>query len=46
MRRESMEVRQGRGVLMTNCKTGEGIDELIDILNSEVLLKTPPKEAR
>jgi urease accessory protein len=46
MRRESMEVRQGRGVLMTNCKTGEGIDELIDILNSEVLLKTPHKEAR
>ncbi len=40
MRRESGEVRGGRTVIFTNCKTGEGIEEIIQRLKREVLFQS------
>ena len=37
MVREATQVRDGRTVLLTNCKTGEGIEELVDHLVHDVL---------
>jgi len=37
MEREALAVRQGRPVIKTNCKTGEGIEELILQLEKDVL---------
>jgi urease accessory protein len=34
---EAGSVRSGRSVLLTNCKTGEGIQELVDQLSHDVL---------
>ncbi len=35
---ESRDVRQGRPVLLTNCRTGEGVDAVVGHLMREVLL--------
>jgi len=40
MRRESLEVREGRTVLFTNCKTSEGIEDIIRHLAHEVLFES------
>ncbi|WP_315750981.1 MULTISPECIES: urease accessory protein UreG [unclassified Bradyrhizobium] len=40
MRREAAEVRGGRPVLLTNCRRGEGIDAIVDLLEREVLFRT------
>lgn len=37
MLREATQVRNGRKVLLTNCKTGEGIEQLVDQLAHDVL---------
>ena len=37
MRRQAEELRGGRPVLLTNCRTGEGIDALVDCLAHDVL---------
>jgi urease accessory protein len=34
---EANEVRRGKPVLLTNCATGDGVDEVIDHLSSTVL---------
>ncbi|MEX2296092.1 MAG: urease accessory protein UreG [Dongiaceae bacterium] len=39
MRREAGEVREGRPIVMTNAARGEGIDEIIAILDRQVLLR-------
>lgn len=39
MRREADEVREGRPIVMTNAARGEGIDEIIAILDRQVLLR-------
>lgn len=39
MRREAAEVRGGRPVLLTNCRRGEGIDAIVDLLEREVLFR-------
>lgn len=40
MHREALNVRGGRPVLLTNCRRGEGIDSIVDLLEREVLFKT------
>jgi urease accessory protein len=40
MRREALNVRSDRPVLLTNCRRGEGIDSIVDLLEREVLFKT------
>ncbi|UFZ05930.1 urease accessory protein UreG [Bradyrhizobium ontarionense] len=40
MQREAMDVRGGRPVLLTNCRRGEGIDAIVDLLEREVLFRT------
>ena len=35
---EARDVRQGRPVLLTNCRTGEGVDAVVEQLMREVLL--------
>ncbi len=35
---EARDVRQGRPVLLTNCRTGEGVDAVVEHLMREVLL--------
>ncbi len=37
MLKEATQVRNGRTVLLTNCKTGEGIERLVDQLAHDVL---------
>ncbi|MBL29186.1 MAG: urease accessory protein UreG [Rhodospirillaceae bacterium] len=39
MRTEALSVRNGRPVLLTNCRTGEGIDAVIDHIARDVLLE-------
>lgn len=38
MARESAEVRGGRPTVFTNCRTGEGLDAVLDYLHAELLL--------
>ncbi|XUM20927.1 urease accessory protein UreG [Bradyrhizobium oligotrophicum S58] len=40
MQREAAEVRGGRPVLLTNCRRGEGIEAIVDLLEREVLFRT------
>lgn len=40
MGRESHHVRQGRPTVFTDCKTGEGMEEILDHLAREVLLES------
>jgi urease accessory protein len=40
MHREALTVRDGRPVLLTNCRRGEGIDAVVDLLEREVLFRT------
>ena len=40
MRREAEQVRAGKPLVMTNAATGEGIDEIVAILDRQVLLGT------
>ncbi|MHC2331029.1 urease accessory protein UreG [Bradyrhizobium sp. USDA 4454] len=40
MRREALAVRGDRPVLLTNCRRGEGIDAIVDLLEREVLFRT------
>ncbi|GLH75988.1 urease accessory protein UreG [Bradyrhizobium sp. SSBR45G] len=40
MQREATDVRGGRPVLLTNCRRGEGIDAIVDLLEREVLFRT------
>ena len=39
MQREATEVRGGRPVLLTNCRRGEGIEAIVDLLEREVLFR-------
>lgn len=39
MRRESHHVRQGRKTVFTDCKTGKGMEEILEHLSREVLLE-------
>ena len=39
MREEAEEVRAGRPVLVTNCRTGEGLDRVADHLAHDVLME-------
>jgi urease accessory protein len=43
MRRDSQLMRGGKPFLFTNCKTGEGIAQLVDLIARELLfdLKLP-----
>jgi urease accessory protein len=34
---DAQEVRQGRPVVVTNCKTGEGINEVVALIARDVL---------
>ena len=36
---EAEEVRNGRPVLVTNCRTGEGLDRVADHLAHDVLME-------
>ncbi len=40
MHREALNVRGNRPVLLTNCRRGEGVDSIVDLLEREVLFKT------
>jgi urease accessory protein len=40
MQNEARAVRDGRHVLMTNCRTSTGIDAVVDVLEREVLFRT------
>jgi urease accessory protein len=35
---EARDVRTGRPVMLTNCRTGEGVDAVVELLSREVLL--------
>jgi Ni2+-binding GTPase involved in maturation of urease and hydrogenase len=39
MHRESLRVRQGRKVVFTDCKTGAGLEEILENLVRDVLLE-------
>jgi len=39
MRREAEDVREGRPTLLTNCATGEGLDDVVRYLRREVLFR-------
>ncbi|EPM44395.1 urease accessory protein UreG [Pseudomonas syringae] len=41
MRRESVEARNGRLVLFTNCSTGDGVDEVVEAISRAVLFDRP-----
>ncbi len=36
---EAREVREGRPLALTNCRAGEGIDQIVDLLRRDVLLE-------
>jgi urease accessory protein len=38
MMAEARDVRSGRPVMLTNCRTGEGVDAIVEHLSREVLL--------
>jgi urease accessory protein len=38
MMAEARDVRSGRSVMLTNCRTGEGVDAIVEHLSREVLL--------
>ncbi|MGJ5180384.1 urease accessory protein UreG [Bradyrhizobium oligotrophicum] len=40
MQREATEVRGGRPVLLTNCRRGDGVEAIVDLLEREVLFRT------
>lgn len=40
MHRDALNVRGDRPVLLTNCRRGEGIESIVDLLEREVLFKT------
>jgi urease accessory protein len=40
MERDSLAVRRGKPVLLTNCRSGEGIDAVIDRIAHDVLFVT------
>jgi urease accessory protein len=40
MQRDSLDVRSGKPVLLTNCRSGEGIDAVIDRIAHDALLLT------
>lgn len=40
MQREALQVRCDRAVLLTDCRRGEGIDAIIDVIEREVLFRT------
>ena len=40
MHQEALKVRDNRPVLLTNCRRGEGIDTVVDLLEREVLFRT------
>ncbi|MFT4115297.1 urease accessory protein UreG [Bradyrhizobium sp.] len=40
MHREALTVRGDRPVLLTNCRRGDGIDAIVDLLEREVLFRT------
>jgi urease accessory protein len=40
MHEEAKAVRNGRPVLLTNCRQGEGIDAVVDLIEREVLFRT------
>ena len=46
MVREADEVRGGRPVMLTNCKTGEGIEAIVDRLIDDVIFIGATDEAR
>jgi urease accessory protein len=37
---EALAVRDNRAVLMTNCRRGEGIDGVVDVIEREVLFRS------
>jgi urease accessory protein len=37
---EALAVRENRAVLMTNCRRGEGIDAVVDVIEREVLFRS------
>ena len=39
MVREAKEVRDGRPVLITNCRSGEGIEAVVDAISRDVLFR-------
>ena len=39
MHREALAVRDNRPVLLTNCRRGEGIDAVVDLIEREVLFR-------
>lgn len=40
MHAEALSVRNGRPVLLTNCRQGEGIEAVVDLIEREVLFRT------
>ena len=44
MVREGLEARSGRPLLLTNCKTGEGIEVLVDQLSHDMVLEKRRRE--
>ena len=40
MHRDALNVRGDRPVLLTNCRRGEGIESIVDLLEREVLFRT------
>jgi len=45
MEDDSRAMRKGRPFVFTNCKTGEGIEELIDMIRENVLFDLPVEKA-
>ncbi|WP_165070664.1 urease accessory protein UreG [Paludisphaera rhizosphaerae] len=45
MEDDSRLMRKGRPFVFTNCKTGEGIEELIDLIRENVLFDLPTEKA-
>ncbi|MEY2336564.1 urease accessory protein UreG [Acidithiobacillus ferrianus] len=39
MEQEARQVRNGRAMLMTNCATGNGVDQIVDLIAREVLFE-------
>lgn len=46
MRRDSQLMRGAKPFLFTNCKTGEGIPELVGLIEREFLFDINPRERR
>ena len=40
MHAEALAVRNNRPVLLTNCRKGEGIEAVVDLIEREVLFRT------